>query len=91
MPEHEDNFSSLPDILRESNRPIIIYQGAPQGALDPVTSNALGLLSWLSLLTVCLIAIGLCFWSIWKPGYDASRYSPIHVEGQPRGLANRVT
>lgn len=90
MPEHEDIIGGLPEVIRDSNRPIIIYQGAPPGQLDPVTSNALGLLAWLSLLTICLIVIALSFWSIWKPGRDATRYSPIYADGAPRGLANRV-
>lgn len=92
MPDYyDDQIGGLPDVVRDSNRPIIIYQGVSPGGLDPVTSNALGLLSWLSILTICLIAIGFSFWSIWNPGYDESRYSPIYAEGQPRGLANRVT
>lgn len=91
MPDHDDPIGGLPDIVRDSNRPIIIYQGAAPGQIDPVTSNALGLLAWLSILTVCLIAIGLSFWSIWNPSHDPARYSPIHAEGQPRGLANRVS
>jgi hypothetical protein len=91
MPDYDDQIGGLPDVIRDSNRPIIIYQGVSPGQFDPVTSNALGLLSWLSILTICLIAIGVSFWSLWNPGNDPSRYSPIHVEGQPRGLANRVS
>jgi hypothetical protein len=90
MADHDDNIASLPDIIRDANRPIIIYQGVAPGPLDPVTSNAFGLLAWLSLLTLCLIAIALSFWSIWDPAHDPSRYSPIFTEGQPRGLENRV-
>lgn len=91
MTDHDDPIGGLPDVIRESNRPIIIYQGVAPGQLDPVTSNALGLLAWLSLLTICLIVIGLSFWMIWDPSRDPARYSPLNVEGQPRGLANRVT
>lgn len=90
MADHDDPIGGLPDIIRESNRPIIIYQGPPPGQLDPVTSNALGLLAWLSLLTVCLIVIGVSFWMIWDPSRDPARYSPVNGEGQPRGLANQV-
>jgi hypothetical protein len=91
MPDHDDNIGGLPDVIRDTNRPIIIYQGVAPGQLDPVTSNALGLLAWLSILTVCLIAIALSFWSIWNPSHDPARYSPIYAEGQPRGLAGRVS
>ncbi len=90
MPEHEEPIGAVPDIVRDSNRPIIIYQGIAPGQLDPVTSNALGLLSWLSLLTVCLVVIGVSSWSVWNPSRDETRYSPLYVDGQPRGLANRV-
>lgn len=90
MADHDDPIGGLPDVIRDSNRPIIIYQGVQPGQIDPVTSNALGLLAWLSLLTVCLIVIGVSFWTIWDPSHDPARYSPVHGEGQPRGLANRV-
>lgn len=90
MPEQEEPTAGLPEIIRDSNRPIIIYQGAAPGQLDPVTSNAMGLLAWLSLLTVCLIVIGLSSWNVWNPSRDETRYSPIYADGQPRGLANRV-
>jgi hypothetical protein len=90
MPEQDDIIGGLPDVIRDSNRPIIIYQGVGPGQIDPVTSNALGLLAWLSLLTLCLIAIALSFWTIWNPARDATRYSPIYVDGQPSGLAGRV-
>lgn len=92
MPEQEDNIGGLPEVIRESNRPIIIYQGGPPpGQLDPVTSNAIGLLAWLSLLTVCLVIVGFSFWTIWNPSRDETRYSPVYADGQPRGLANRVS
>ena len=90
MGDQDDNIGGLPEVIRESNRPIIIYQGVTPGQVDPVTGNAIGLLAWLSLLTICLIVIGLSFWHIWNPAYDESRYSPIYAEGQPRGLAARV-
>ncbi len=90
MPENEEPISGLPEVLRDSNRPIIIYQGPPPGQLDPVTSNAIGLLAWLLLLTVCLVVIGIASWTVWNPGHDESRYSPIYADGQPRGLANRA-
>ena len=90
MAEPEDLRGGLPDIIRSSDRPIIIYQGPPPGQLDPVTSNAVGVLSWLSLLTVCLVVIGLSFWAIWNPGRDQSQYSPVYEDGRPRGLSQRV-
>jgi hypothetical protein len=91
MADHDDIVGGLPDVIRDSNRPIIIYQGPPPGQIDPVTSNALGLLAWLSLLTICLIVIGVSFWTIWDPSRDPARYSPLNGEGQPRGVANQVT
>ena len=90
MPEHEEHLSGLPEVLRNSNRPIIIYQGAPPGALDAPTSNALGLISWLALLTLCLGTILFCVWQVWNPGYDTRQFSPIYAEGRPVGLANQI-
>ncbi len=90
MPEHEEPIGGLPEIIRDSNRPIIIYQGVAPGRLDPATSNAIGLLAWLSLLTVCLVVIALSSWAVWNPSHDETRYSPIYADGQPSGLANRV-
>lgn len=90
MADHEEGVGGLPEVIRDSNRPIIIYQGVAPGQLDPVTSNALGLLAWLSLLTICLAVIGVSFWTIWNPGRDPARYSPIYADGAPKGLANRV-
>lgn len=89
MAEPEDPIR-LPDIIRDSNRPIIIYQGPPPGQLDPVTSNAIGLLAWLSLLTICLVTIAIAFWMIWNPSHDPAQYSPIYAEGRPNGLAKRI-
>lgn len=90
MAEHDDTLGGLPDVIRESNRPIIIYQGVPPGQVDPVTSNALGLLAWLSMLTICLIVVALSFWSIWNPSHNPDRFSPVYEEGQPRGLSGQV-
>lgn len=90
MAEPDEHLSGLPDVVRNSNRPIIIYQGVPPGALDAPTSNALGLLSWLALLTVCLGAILFCMWQIWNPGYDRRQFSPVFPEGRPLGLARQI-
>ena len=90
MPEPEEYPSGLPEIVRNSNRPIIIYQGAPQGVLQPATSNALVLLCWLALLTVCLATIVMCLWQVWNPGFDRRQFSPIYAEGRPLGLARQI-
>jgi hypothetical protein len=90
MPEPEEHLSGLPEVLRNSNRPIVIYQGAPAHQLDVQTHNALGLLSWLVLLTVCLGAILFCVWQVWNPGRDQSQFSPIYADGRPRGLAGQI-
>ena len=86
----DEILSGLPDTLRNSNRPIIIYQGGPEHQLDAPTSNALGLLSWLGLITLCLGAIVYCAWSIWNPGHDPRQFSPIYAEGRPLGLAKQI-
>lgn len=90
MGEPNEHLSGLPDIVRSSDRPIIIYQGAPPGALDAPTSNALGLLSWLALLTICLGTIVYCGWQVWNPGHDQRQFSPIYAEGRPLGLAKQI-
>ncbi len=90
MPDPEDNISGLPEVVRNSNRPIIIYQGPPPGQLDAPTTNAVGLLSWLTLLTICLVAIALSVWTVWNPGHDQTQFSPIYAQGQPVGLAKRI-
>ena len=89
MPEPEKPRGGLPDILRNSDRPIIIYEGGP-AALDVGTNTALGLLSWLALLSVCLGAIGFCAWQLWNPGYDRSQFSPLYAQGRPLGLARQI-
>lgn len=91
MPEPEEYSSGPLEVVRSSsNRPIIIYQGAPPGALEPSTSNALALLSWLALMTVCLATILFCLWQVWNPGFDRSQFSPIYAEGRPLGLAKQI-
>lgn len=90
MDEPEDAIGGLPDIVRASDRPIIIYQGGPPNQLDQAASNSLGLLSWLALLSLCLFIIGFCFWRVWNPAYDASKISPVYTEGRPLGLARQV-
>lgn len=89
MPEADEHLGGLPDTVRNSNRPIIIYQGAPPG-LDAQTYNALGLLSWLALVTLCLAAIVFCTWQVWNPGYDQRQFSPVYAEGRPLGLAGQI-
>jgi hypothetical protein len=90
MPDPDEHLTGLPEVLRSSNRPIVIYQGAPPGDFDSRTSNAVGVLSWLALLTVCLVTIVFCAWQVWNPGYDQSQFSPIYADGRPRGLAKQI-
>lgn len=90
MPGPDDTLSGLPDTLRNSNRPIVIYQGGPPQHLDAPTSNALGLLSWLALITLCLGVVVFCAWSVWNPGHNQRQFSPIYTEGRPIGLAKQI-
>lgn len=80
----------VPDTLRQSNRPIIIYQGAPQNDIDAIAGNSLGLLSWLALLSVCLGVTIWGAWTVWNPAHDRAAYSPIHAEGRPVGLSGQI-
>jgi hypothetical protein len=89
-PEDVDKDAALPEVIRDTNRPIIIYQGAPQSQLDALTGNSLGLLSWLALLSICIGIVIFSFWRVWNPGHDAKQYSPIYEEGRPLGLAKQV-
>lgn len=89
MPEPDEPQGRLPDVLRSSNAPIIIYQGAPP-QLDVQTNNALGLLSWLALLTVCLSTIIFCVWQVWNPAHDQTQFSPVYANGRPLGLAGQI-
>lgn len=86
----DDILSGLPDTLRESNRPIIIYQGAPPNQLESLTGNSLGLIFWLALLSVFLGVVVFCFWRVWNPGFDKTQVSPIYAEGRPIGIAKRI-
>lgn len=90
MDEPEDPIGGLPDIVRNADRPIIIYQGGPPNQLDQAASNSLGLLSWLALLSLCLFIIGFCFWSVWNPAHDPKQASLVYAEGRPLGLARQV-
>lgn len=90
MDEPEDTIDGLPDIVRNSDRPIIIYQGAPPNQMEQAASNSLGLLSWLALLSLCLFIIGACFWNVWNPAHDPEQASPIYAEGRPIGLAKQI-
>lgn len=91
MPEPNDPLANLPDILRDSSRPIIIYQGPPPSAyVDQRTNNALGLLAWLALITICLGIAAYSAWTIWNPTFDATRFSPIYAQGSPRGLTAQL-
>lgn len=80
----------LPDIIRETDRPIIIYQGPAPGQMDSASGNALGLLSWLALLSVCLGVVGFCYWRVWNPSHDLNQPSLIYKEGRPMGLAKQI-
>lgn len=90
MPENEDHLSGLPEIVRDSNRPIIIYQGPPPGVLDASTNNALGLISWLALLSLCLGITVFCLWAVWNTGFNKREFSPIFADGRPVGLAKQI-
>lgn len=90
MDEPEEAIGGLPDIVRNSDRPIIIYQGGPPSQLDQAANNSLGLLSWLALLSLCLFIIGFCFWRVWNPAFDPKQASLVHTEGKPLGLARQV-
>ncbi|KAF0187355.1 MAG: hypothetical protein IV086_05460 [Hyphomonadaceae bacterium] len=80
----------LPDIIRESDRPIIIYQGYPPNQQDAVAGNSLGLLSWLALLSLCLGVVGFCYWRVLNPAHDREQASVIYPEGRPLGLAKQI-
>jgi hypothetical protein len=80
----------LPDIIRETDRPIIIYQGLPPGQGDATSGNSLGLLSWLALLSLCLGVVGFCYWRVWNPSHDGAVASLIYKEGRPLGLAKQI-
>jgi hypothetical protein len=88
-PEPEP-LRGLPETLRNANRPIIIYQGAPQSEIDAVAGNSLGLLFWLALLSVCLVVTIHGAWSVWNPAYARGVYSPIYPQGRPAGLAKQI-
>lgn len=91
MAEPNDPLAGLPDVLRTSNRPIIIYQGPPpQSYVDARTNNALGLLAWLALITICLGIAAFSAWTLWNPTFDATRFSPIYAQGRPRGLTGQI-
>ncbi len=80
----------LPDIIRDSDRPIIIYQGYPSYRPDALASSSLGLLSWLALLSLCLGVVGFCYWRVLNPAHDADQASLIYAEGRPLGLAKQI-
>jgi hypothetical protein len=93
MPSHDDDIlSGLPEKLRNSGQPIVIYQGVPpEQAAAQATNNALGLLFWLFLITLCLGVAGVSAWAMWNPNHaspnDRGRwFSPIYAEGRPLGL-----
>jgi hypothetical protein len=88
-PEPEP-LRGLPETLRNTNRPIIIYQGAQQSEIDAIAGNSLGLLFWLALLSVCLGVTIYGSWSVWNPAYARGVYSPIYAQGRPAGLAKQV-
>jgi hypothetical protein len=85
MPREDETIGGLPDSWRSANQPIIIYQGPPPET-ESSTSNALGVLFWLALITLCLAVAGFCAWAMWNPGHDEDRFSPIYAEGRPLGL-----
>jgi hypothetical protein len=95
MPSHRDDddiLRGVPEKLRNSGQPIVIYQGVPpEQATAQATSNALGLLFWLFMITLCLIVAGASAWAMWNPNHanptDRGRwFSPIYAEGRPLGM-----
>ena len=64
MPEPDDTRGGLPEVLRSSDRPIVIYHAGPPPFADAPTSNALAQIFFLSLMTVCLIIAGVSHPSI---------------------------
>jgi hypothetical protein len=80
----------LPETLRTSNRPIIIYQGQPQSEIDAAVGNSFGLLFWLALLSVCLGVTLFGAWTVWNPAHVRGAYSPIYADGRPAGLAGQI-
>jgi hypothetical protein len=60
--EGEGVPAGLPDAWRNAH--VVVYQGPPPDAETP-TRNALGLLFWLAMITLCLLIAGLCFMTIW--------------------------
>ena len=89
MTEPEDNLNALPELLRQSNRPIIIYQAGPP-MLEPRAGGALGLIAWLALFTISMIVAASCFWMVWNPNFDRKQDSVIFSEGRPFGLMRQV-
>ena len=92
MPTRDhDALSGLPENWRSSGQPIIIYQGVPPSSAQAATSNDLGLLFWLFMITLCLAVAGISAWTMWNPGHarmtERGRwFSPIYAEGRPLGL-----
>lgn len=90
MTETEKDVGNLPEAIRDRDRPIIIYQGAPPSQLDVVTGNSLGLIAWLAVISLCIGIVAFSFWRLWNPGFESAQYSPIHAEGRPQGLLGQV-
>jgi hypothetical protein len=89
--DHSSEGVRLPDTIRASDRPIIIYQGPPPGEVESLTGNSMGLLSWLALLTAAMVATTYFAWAVWNPAYNSEAYSPISDKGRPVGLAGQVS
>ncbi|MGE3141787.1 MAG: hypothetical protein AB7L65_00560 [Hyphomonadaceae bacterium] len=89
MPKHEDPLTGLPEVWRNADRPIIIYNGPAQFE-ETATTNALGQLFWLALITLCLVVAGFCAWGVWNPAFDKKQFSPIYIEGRPVGLLKQI-
>jgi hypothetical protein len=90
MANPDDSTGGLPDVLRNANRPIVIYQGAPPPNEFQQVNSALGVLLWLALVTVCLVVAGAYAWKVWGGGHDRAHFSPIYAEGRPMGLMKQV-
>ena len=91
MPSRDDDtLGGLPESWRNSSQPIVIYQGGPPPGVESPTSNALGLLFWLAMITLCLGIGGFSAWAMWNPNHDKTTFSPIYAEGRPQGLYKQI-
>src|SRR5690242_7231820 len=81
--------NTLPELLRQSNRPIIIYQGGP-ATLEPRACGAVGLIAWVWLFTIFVIDAASCFWMVWTPNFARNQDSIDFGEGRPFALMLQI-